>query len=185
MDGRPSGRAVVTFDSHETAVQALESLNGGRRLVCNKDDEFLERLVLARPLRHQEQILQKRTMVSDSNAGPILAPFPVDVEAIQALRFGGKGKGKGKSRPRPTAASGCEGRVKLFNEEKGFGFITYWEGDVFVHRNDCQGTLPREGDLISFDVVEDTRNGKMKAVNAQVVAVSPGSGEDGGMLENA
>merc|ERR1712050_120265 len=107
MDGRPSGRAVVTFDCHETAARALKALEGGKRLVCHGEDFELpqERLILARPLRHQEQVLQKRMMLPDTEGGPMLAPFPVDVQEIRALRGVGKGKGKGKGgRPKPAAA---------------------------------------------------------------------------------
>ena len=49
-----------------------------------------------------------------------------------------------------------EGRVKWFNEHKGFGFIENDEGgDLFVHHSAIQGegfkTLS-EGQRVSFDV---------------------------------
>jgi len=51
-----------------------------------------------------------------------------------------------------------EGKVKWFNESKGFGFIEKEEGgDVFVHfssiQNDGFKTL-NEGQRVSFDVVQ-------------------------------
>jgi len=55
--------------------------------------------------------------------------------------------------------------VKHFNEGKGFGFIHYPGGEVFAHRSDCPDGPPAEGDIVSFDVVEDPRTGRMKAVN--------------------
>merc|ERR1711920_925635 len=60
---------------------------------------------------------------------------------------------------------GCEGTIKNFNIEKGFGFILYAGGEVFVHRNDCQGGEPVVGDKVTFDIVRDSTNGKMRAGN--------------------
>ena len=51
------------------------------------------------------------------------------------------------------------GRVKWFNDSKGFGFITPEDGknDYFVHHSEIQGdgfkTLA-EGDRVEFDVVQ-------------------------------
>jgi CspA family cold shock protein len=49
-----------------------------------------------------------------------------------------------------------EGKVKWFNERKGFGFIEMDEGgDVFVHHNAIQASGFRtlnEGQRVSFDV---------------------------------
>lgn len=167
MDGRPSGRAVVDFGGHKAALQALLALDGGRRIVCGSIDEWpfeppKERLILARPLRRQELKLGPQP---EGGGGPSLAPFPPDAQAMAVLRgAGGKGRGKG-GRPRPEAAEGCEGTVKLFNSGKGFGFIAFAGGEVFVHCSDCPDGPPAEGDDVCFDVVEDPRNGKMKAVN--------------------
>lgn len=53
------------------------------------------------------------------------------------------------------------GKVKFFNAEKGFGFITTEEGkDVFVHYSAIQSkgfkTL-EEGQAVSFNIVEGDR----------------------------
>ena len=53
------------------------------------------------------------------------------------------------------------GNVKLFNNEKGFGFITIEDGeDVFVHYSAIQGdgfkTL-EVGQAVEFDVVASER----------------------------
>ena len=60
-----------------------------------------------------------------------------------------------------------EGRVKWFNEAKGYGFITTEEnGDIFVHYSSIQGngykTLS-EGQLVSFDIEEGPKG--LKAIN--------------------
>ena len=60
-----------------------------------------------------------------------------------------------------------KGKVKWFNEKKGYGFIETEEGnDLFVHYSDIQGdgfkTL-REGDEVEFEIAESPK-GK-KAIN--------------------
>ena len=65
------------------------------------------------------------------------------------------------------------GTVKLFNAEKGFGFISNDDGgeDVFVHFSaivaDGYKTLT-EGQKVTFEIEPDTRNsGRFLAVNVQ------------------
>ncbi len=63
------------------------------------------------------------------------------------------------------------GKVKWFNDSKGYGFIEQESGDdVFVHHSSIQGegfkTL-KEGQDVEFEVEEDAKGAK--AVN--VVAV--------------
>lgn len=59
------------------------------------------------------------------------------------------------------------GKVKFFNQEKGFGFITKDSGvDVFFH---ISGTLDddlREGDQVSFEETEGKKG--VNAVNVQL-----------------
>lgn len=66
------------------------------------------------------------------------------------------------------------GTVKWYNPEKGFGFIQPDDGgkDAFVHvsaieRAGMAGL--REGQKISFELVKDTRTGKMSADRLQAV----------------
>lgn len=63
-----------------------------------------------------------------------------------------------------------EGKLKRWNAERGFGFITAADGgqDIFVHvsafaRN---GRLPTEGEALTFEVEPD-RNGKRSAVGVR------------------
>ncbi|RWE78239.1 MAG: cold-shock protein [Mesorhizobium sp.] len=64
------------------------------------------------------------------------------------------------------------GTVKFFNTTKGFGFIAPETGgaDVFVHISAVERAGMRtivEGQKLSFDVVQDRRNGKSAAENLQ------------------
>ena len=63
-----------------------------------------------------------------------------------------------------------EGKVKWFNESKGFGFIENEEGgDVFVHFSSIQGdgfkTL-NEGQRVSFDVAQGKKGQEAQNVRA-------------------
>jgi len=58
-----------------------------------------------------------------------------------------------------------KGKVKFFNEMKGFGFITADDGkEYFVHESGLkEGTTITEGDSVTFDVEQGDRG--PKAVN--------------------
>lgn len=64
-----------------------------------------------------------------------------------------------------------EGKVKWFNESKGFGFIENEEGgDVFVHFSAIQGDGFRtlsEGQRVSFDVAKGKKG--LEATNVRAI----------------
>jgi len=66
------------------------------------------------------------------------------------------------------------GTVKWFNSEKGFGFIQPDDGgkDAFVHVTAIERAGMsdlREGQKISFELVTDSRSGKVAADKLQAV----------------
>ena len=61
-----------------------------------------------------------------------------------------------------------EGTVKLFNETKGFGFISQSDdrNDIFVHSSVLIDSI-RENDRVSFEVEQGQKG--LNAVNVKVV----------------
>lgn len=61
-----------------------------------------------------------------------------------------------------------EGKIKTYNEEKGFGFIQidHQKKDLFFHIKDIPNkqNVPKVGEKLKFRIVTDN-NGKMKAEN--------------------
>jgi cold shock protein len=58
-----------------------------------------------------------------------------------------------------------QGKVKWFNNQKGYGFITKGDGsgDVFVHYSAVQGDgfkSLNEGDAVEFEVVDSDKGPK-------------------------
>ncbi|MBB3572034.1 cold-shock protein [Rhizobium sp. BK491] len=62
------------------------------------------------------------------------------------------------------------GKVKFFNTDKGFGFITPDAGgdDVFVHVSALQyGDVLKEGQSVSYDLGQDRKSGRSRAENVR------------------
>lgn len=64
------------------------------------------------------------------------------------------------------------GKVKWFNNEKGYGFIDYVDGeDIFVHytaiKFDGYKTLS-EGQSVNFDLIETPKG--LQAINVEIVS---------------
>ena len=61
------------------------------------------------------------------------------------------------------------GKVKFFNETKGFGFIVEDEtnNEYFVHISGVDGNELSEGENVKFDLEEGKRG--MNAVNVKVI----------------
>ena len=63
----------------------------------------------------------------------------------------------------------ASGKVKWFDNKKGFGFIIQDTGqDVFVHHTSIQGSgfkTLNEGEMVTFDIIQSDKG--LKAQNVQ------------------
>lgn len=62
-----------------------------------------------------------------------------------------------------------EGKIKWFNKDKGYGFITTASGDVFIHCTAVAGYEEgklKEGDKVEFDVFQSTKGPQARNVVA-------------------
>eukprot|EP00419_Tripos_fusus_P045046 CAMPEP_0172824548 /NCGR_PEP_ID=MMETSP1075-20121228/18080_1 /TAXON_ID=2916 /ORGANISM="Ceratium fusus, Strain PA161109" /LENGTH=387 /DNA_ID=CAMNT_0013665851 /DNA_START=13 /DNA_END=1172 /DNA_ORIENTATION=- len=95
-------------------------------------------------------------------------PQAVEVSVLPEGSFGNKGK----------PGQIFTGHVKSFNPEKGWGFLTSDEmqqifgKDIFLHRQELDGTIPNVGDVMQFSV-EQGRTGQLEAKNVITESYSP------------
>lgn len=75
-----------------------------------------------------------------------------------------------------SAATGVIGKVKFFNDTKGFGFLIREDTgeELFVHYTGIDAKVRRrtllDGQIVEFDVVFDTVKKKFMATNVRVVS---------------
>ena len=61
-----------------------------------------------------------------------------------------------------------KGKVKFFNEMKGFGFISGEDGkEYFVHTTGLNGISVREGDSVTFEVEHGDKGPKAVKVSKE------------------
>jgi CspA family cold shock protein len=64
------------------------------------------------------------------------------------------------------------GKVKMFNEERGFGFIKPDDGgdDIFFHVTALrEGAEITKGAAVTFEIATDPKTGKTKAVSVDLL----------------
>jgi CspA family cold shock protein len=59
-----------------------------------------------------------------------------------------------------------KGEVKFYNETKSYGFITYEQGEIFVHATGLKHEL-KKNDKVSFEIIEGKKG--LNAVNVKVI----------------
>ena len=77
--------------------------------------------------------------------------------------------GRPVGRPRTQVGSTVQGKVKFFNHDRGFGFISREVGDdVFVHVSSLQadGTTLTEGQTVEFEIGPGRKSEEAKNVRS-------------------
>ena len=56
------------------------------------------------------------------------------------------------------------GKIKFYNEQKGYGFITCEEGEIFLHASQLGGRVPTKGDEVEFTIGPGKKGDEAKDV---------------------
>ena len=74
------------------------------------------------------------------------------------------------------------GKIKFFNAERGWGFITRRPGgDLFVHISSVEGgETPQIDDECEFEIGTDERSGRPQARNVKLIGWGGKAGEGNG-----
>lgn len=77
------------------------------------------------------------------------------------------------------------GRVKVFDDERNFGFLQPLEGgqDVFLHVSEVDAEALRPGDLVEYELEEDDEG--PRATSARVTERAPEDNPTGRVLAGA
>uniref|UniRef100_A0A7S4QNB8 CSD domain-containing protein n=1 Tax=Alexandrium monilatum TaxID=311494 RepID=A0A7S4QNB8_9DINO len=114
-----------------------------------------------------DQSVQLGTLISFRVTMAAKGPHATDVRVLPESSFGIGG----------NLGGFWDGVVKSFNTERGWGFITSEEitqifgKDIFLHRQELDGTQPEPGDAIHF-TVEPGKTGQLEAKNVSLGTAS-------------
>lgn len=92
--------------------------------------------------------------------------------AFRTFSYGPTEMQMASTRKQESVTSMATGKVKWFNDQKGFGFIEVDGGgeDVFVHFSSIQGDGYRslqEGAIVEFEIVQDEKGPKADNVRTK------------------
>jgi CspA family cold shock protein len=166
VDGQMVAGVVKWFNEHKG--YGFVELAGGQ------GDAFLHVNVLKWTGRESVPAGAKlRIIVGDGPKGPQVASV-VDIDASGIVERPYRGfptarPGRAPRRPDPSTAVPLSGKVKWFDEGRGFGFVASEDGgkDIFVHISTVSAagvTQLAEGQLVNMRVVETPKGREAIAI---------------------